>query len=458
MRLDTKINNRNLIIIFLLIIPVSSYLLPFIVYAGELSIRIYVEGSFENDHTLIVHPETFKSFQEKLRTTIDVANGIVYKIPYIYSFLGIFCFLAFLFLMFFFCQYKSQKYNYELYFKKENSEYKKNIFWLILILTYLVIDRYADLKKISNFFFNIKIFLSILLYFYTIKNLLGENKKIIKLIFFIILILGFALAVNYKNSYGFPVLYPMVFNIFFLVFVFIMLGNSIKKNITVRKIILTFSILSLVIVVSMLIKMTVRSSVTPDLSFALKKSNVYNVNKIYDGENVMLKQISIIVNMTLSRINKIDQLAYILGLQNFDFLYGKSYTPLIGKLIPRQIWPEKPQEIFGNIYGRMIQITPSNDRITSDGASTIIESYLNFGFFGFFFLAIFYSFLFKFVMYCSKNIAKNDTVIKFLFISSLFFLSITFESNLSSSLGGFIQLLFLIVVFKIIRSRSRIID
>ena len=153
----------------------------------------------------------------------------------------------------------------------------------------------------------------------------------------------------------------------------------------------------------------------------------------------------------ISRINKLDQFSYIVETKkNHKILYGESYIPLLTKFIPRQLWKNKPTEIFGNKYGRDYKLIPSYDKTTSVGASTLIESYVNFRFLGIVFLAIFYGLMYRILnFYIHKNKEKN-TNLSFLLISICIFISITSESNLSNGLGGALQWIFLAIIYNII--------
>ena len=68
----------------------------------------------------------------------------------------------------------------------------------------------------------------------------------------------------------------------------------------------------------------------------------------------------------IKRINKLDQFSYIIEKRNeHDLLVGKTYIPILSKFIPRQLWPNKPQETFGNDYGRSYMFLPDYDKKTS---------------------------------------------------------------------------------------------
>ena len=70
-------------------------------------------------------------------------------------------------------------------------------------------------------------------------------------------------------------------------------------------------------------------------------------------------------------------------------------------------------------------------------ASTIVEAYINFRFLGIVILAIFYGLIYRSLNYYIYDIKTKNTNLSFLIISIGVFISITFESNLSSGMGEF---------------------
>jgi hypothetical protein len=58
---------------------------------------------------------------------------------------------------------------------------------------------------------------------------------------------------------------------------------------------------------------------------------------------------------------------------------GKSLAPLLTKFIPRELWPDKPKENFGNIFGHRYGLIAPTDHKTSVNIPWMIEFYINFG-------------------------------------------------------------------------------
>jgi hypothetical protein len=58
---------------------------------------------------------------------------------------------------------------------------------------------------------------------------------------------------------------------------------------------------------------------------------------------------------------------------------GATYLPLFTSYVPRALWPEKPIENTGNVFGRRYRYIASNDFGTSINLPWIVEMYANFG-------------------------------------------------------------------------------
>jgi len=58
---------------------------------------------------------------------------------------------------------------------------------------------------------------------------------------------------------------------------------------------------------------------------------------------------------------------------------GETYKPLLTKLIPRILWPGKPEERFGQEFGHRYGFLHPGDEITSVNMSWLTEMYANFG-------------------------------------------------------------------------------
>ena len=58
---------------------------------------------------------------------------------------------------------------------------------------------------------------------------------------------------------------------------------------------------------------------------------------------------------------------------------GESYSGVFAKFIPRILWPNKPQEGIGNVFGRRYRYISIKDYSTTFNLPLIVEMYANFG-------------------------------------------------------------------------------
>ncbi|MDZ8188199.1 MAG: O-antigen polysaccharide polymerase Wzy [Nostoc sp. ChiSLP02] len=58
---------------------------------------------------------------------------------------------------------------------------------------------------------------------------------------------------------------------------------------------------------------------------------------------------------------------------------GESYLGILTKFIPRILWPNKPSEIIGNVFGRRYKYVEKNDYSTTINLPLMVEMYANFG-------------------------------------------------------------------------------
>lgn len=131
------------------------------------------------------------------------------------------------------------------------------------------------------------------------------------------------------------------------------------------------------------------------------------------------------------------------------YLDGKSYNTLLTKPIPRIIWKEKPQELFGNQFGHIYKVLNKSDMSTSWNMPVLNEFYANFGLIGvvlgMFLLGIFFGLIKRILSFDKEN---------FLFLISLVAIYPMFylEINLSNLIGITIQkFLFLFIVVYLIK-------
>lgn len=436
-----KIKTSHIIYFFILLFPLSNFLLPFLVYGNDMYIRIYEEGSFY-DHTLIENA----TFDEKGKYSIVEPQGIEHKInPYsIYQ--SIIFFLFFLLISVFTFVFKNKNLNYDIDFIKESKKSKLKYFFLMLFFLIIVYGiNYFELKNYSNFFINLNIVAKIfVLLFSSLLLFSSKNKK--EVIFFIFLVpLSLLLIVETRHSSNIPMTYSFIFNSYFLLFILITLLTLKEKLTLVNTFIITL-ISCLILISSFLWKENIKSYSNYDWNKLSKKIHINTINKPFGSESIL----SSVISTPLTRINKLDQFSYILEKKDdFKLLLGESYIPLFSKFIPRQLWKNKPEETFGNKYGRDYKLIPPYDLSTSVGASTLIEAYINFRITGIIILALFYGMLFRILNLYIYKYKENNIYSSFLLIIISLFITLTSESNLSSGLGGVVHLAIIIITFNI---------
>jgi hypothetical protein len=116
------------------------------------------------------------------------------------------------------------------------------------------------------------------------------------------------------------------------------------------------------------------------------------------------------------------------------FLNGESYRPLLTSMVPRVFWPGKPEERFGNDFGRRYGFLSPTDKSNSINVPWITEMYVNFRtkgvFGGMFLLGIALSALVRFLAHSSSPPLEQITGAAILF--PLFYQ----DSNLSLMVGS----------------------
>lgn len=79
------------------------------------------------------------------------------------------------------------------------------------------------------------------------------------------------------------------------------------------------------------------------------------------------------------------------------FWGGETYANIPYMFIPRFLWPEKPQWLMWNKFGRTYGILSSDDMTTSVGVGYLGEAYMNFGYSGMYICALIFGYLVAFV-------------------------------------------------------------
>lgn len=86
----------------------------------------------------------------------------------------------------------------------------------------------------------------------------------------------------------------------------------------------------------------------------------------------------------LSRASHLMTFAEVVGLtpDHVPFWYGETYSPLVWKLVPRLLYPDKPLEVSGQLFGHRYGFLSPSDFVTAYNVPQLIEFYANFGVLG----------------------------------------------------------------------------
>jgi hypothetical protein len=118
------------------------------------------------------------------------------------------------------------------------------------------------------------------------------------------------------------------------------------------------------------------------------------------------------------------------------FQRGETYYPLLVKWIPRMLWPDKPIEDLGNRWARRYGYLGSTDFNTSFNLPWLTEMYMNFGWWGVFFVPLMLGTVFRGLWAKFAQAPRN--MVDFAFGMSVLASLIVVESHMSMKLGGLI--------------------
>ena len=176
-----EIKTSNIIYFFIILFPLSQFLLPFLIFGNEISIRIYEEGSFYNEPT---SPEYNIIFKDNGAYSLEVPQGSIYAIDHKSIYISLLYFLIFFFTGLFTFGIKNKNLSYDIDFFKQKKSYIFKYFFFFFVLIFVI--NYFELTIISNFFYNLLIILKIFLIFSNgLLIFKSKNKK--NFIFYIFL-------------------------------------------------------------------------------------------------------------------------------------------------------------------------------------------------------------------------------------------------------------------------------
>jgi hypothetical protein len=283
---------------------------------------------------------------------------------------------------------------------------------------------------ISGFNEYIEFFLCGLMFidFLTRKNKFYENVLLLLFVFYISLKLLLS-----------GLIYPMIYFSFFLTTLFIIYFNF-SFRIILPIVIFLFSVFASSIIFSS-VKMQYRSLssnattlyeksilVKDLINEDLKFSYVSNEQKVKDGPIWRL-------SYPLSAFSQVN----IMTPSVVPFWNGESYSPIIYKIIPRFLYPDKPNENMGQTFGHRYNFLAKDNLTTSINAPIMTEAYMNFGYLGFYTIIIIMAFCFSnlFFQLNKKNIYTNHlyAIISAIHLSLISVYLLQWESNFSMLLG-----------------------
>jgi hypothetical protein len=126
------------------------------------------------------------------------------------------------------------------------------------------------------------------------------------------------------------------------------------------------------------------------------------------------------------------------------FWNGYSYWPILTKFVPRILWPNKPKEEMGQLFGHTYNLLAEDNLTTSMNNPILAEGYMNFGIFGIIVVTIFMGLIGALVFF-RMNIGNVPAAInpldKFI-LSSFGVYFIQWESNVSMLFGKLVIILF----------------
>lgn len=171
-------------------------------------------------------------------------------------------------------------------------------------------------------------------------------------------------------------------------------------------------------------------------------------------------------NLAFMRINHLHVAAAVIAdtPSVVPYQYGKTYSSLFTKLIPRILWQDKPEERTGNQWAHMYGYLYRDDTVTSFNLPWLPEMYMNFGMAGVIILSLIVGILLGFLTSRFWMHQGDSTFTAFSLVLALPFL--TPESNFSLLFGraiigaivAYFSMWSTAVLFSRFRSRMHVIN
>lgn len=90
-------------------------------------------------------------------------------------------------------------------------------------------------------------------------------------------------------------------------------------------------------------------------------------------------------NQVLGRLNQMEPVAAAVRIVNDGIVplnWGRDYVNVLINMVPRFVWPDKPDVFYGNRFGHLAGMVSARDQYTSVSVTLPAEAYLNFDFAG----------------------------------------------------------------------------
>jgi hypothetical protein len=265
--------------------------------------------------------------------------------------------------------------------------------------------------------------------------LLSKNKWYDNVI--LIVLLGFVFYQAFFSGFGYAILYVMIY----LSSVFLIVGIYNNRLLNGIMLIAAFACLLL---------MNIISSHKLFLRTETEMTTVEKINYLFNAETDPNVDDYNIKNTTLWRASyQVSALSFVMEKtpKIVPFWNGASYVNIFLKFIPRVLWQDKPKENMGQRFGHIYGITRLTDERTSMNTPILVESYMNYSFFGFFLLIIVFSLtaVNLFFRINQRVISKDLTMstVDILCLAQFSLYLSQWESNLSMMIGKLLILVFL---------------
>lgn len=476
-----------ILIKFIFILLLFTVILPFILLDYN---YIHISGDFFNEITSL--NISINNFYEVYLPVNKVFIYLAFIANNIF-FLTIILFLFFL-----------KKRNKLIYLEKNHLSkiFYLSTFFLILINIFNFNFTFQILNSLTIFFiisFNVSFFLVInflkkkllfLIYFFVfffvaiIKGIIIDKSVFLSAIFFCFILF---FSFNKKIIYNILFFLSIFFIIFFLSFLkrftydyvssINNLNNQIQffdqKKIECQKINLVMCLnqedieksKNIVQSAINLLRINLDKSInTSFLALIVDKKNVKEIfiqnsfsnkyrNNLFDISNInneYLKYFVYSVNETIKRFDLNYNLLRTFQIHNlfpdnYKFYSGETLKPIISKLLPRYIYPDKKIENLGNVFGRDYGYLASNDFSTTINVNVLVDGFINYGYPGLLIPIVLLFIYFTYIFYFTKNLKKYPFICLLLNFQIIFFL-IIIESNISLIFGRLLYLNLLIIL------------